>query len=143
MIREGVGGVPGGVPGGVSGGVLTFKSEEGKPAHFIHSENVKTEKLGQKNIEGLVCEGTRTTTTIPAGQVGNERPLVSVSERWYSSELQQVVFSKRSDPRFGETSYRLANVRRGEPGRTLFEVSPDYTVTEKGDVLVKMQEKVR
>jgi hypothetical protein len=81
-------------------------------------------------IEGVQTVGNRTTHTIPAGEIGNERPIETVSERWYSPELQTVVMSKQVDPRMGETTYRLANVNRDEPARSLFEVPADYTVTE-------------
>jgi hypothetical protein len=42
------------------------------------------ESLGTEMIEGLRAEGTRTTEVIPAGQVGNARPLEITYERWYS-----------------------------------------------------------
>lgn len=89
-----------------------------------------TESLGKQMIEGVEAEGTRSTTTIPAGEIGNELPIKIVSERWYSPELQTVVMTKRSDPRMGETLYRLTNISRSEPARTLFEVPADYTVKE-------------
>jgi hypothetical protein len=78
------------------------------------------ESLGTRVIEGLMCEGTRRTTTIPAGAVGNERPITTVTERWFSPELQLLVFSRTSDPRFGETTYRLTKITRGEPPESLF-----------------------
>lgn len=90
----------------------------------------KTESLGTSTIEGVQAEGTRTTTTIAAGEIGNERPIEIIAERWYSPELQAVVLSKRTDPRLGETVYRLTNLRRSEPARTLFEVPADFTVKE-------------
>lgn len=80
-------------------------------------------------IEGVQAEGTRTTVTIPAGQVGNERDINIVSERWYSPELQVTVLSKRSDPRTGESVYKLTNINRSEPLHSMFEIPPDYTVT--------------
>ncbi|MDT4952986.1 MAG: hypothetical protein QOJ02_1124 [Acidobacteriota bacterium] len=89
-----------------------------------------TESLGKETIEGVVAEGTRTTMTIPVGEVGNEQPLQIVWERWYSPELQTVVMSKHSDPFVGETVYRLTNIVRSEPARTLFEVPVDYTIKE-------------
>lgn len=92
--------------------------------------DAKKESLGSQLIEGVQAEGTRITTTIPAGAVGNEMPINIVSERWYSPELQVVVLSKHSDPRFGESSYRLTNVSRVEPARSLFEVPADYTLKE-------------
>ena len=96
------------------------------------SQNVKTESLGRQTIEGVLADGTRTTMTIPAGQIGNEQPIQIVSETWYSPELQTVVLSKRFDPRSGETTFRLTNVTRGDPPRTLFEPPAEFKVTESG-----------
>jgi hypothetical protein len=89
-----------------------------------------TESLGRQTIEGVEAEGTRTTMTIPAGEIGNEQPIQIVSERWYSPELQVIVMSRHTDPLVGETVYRLTNIVRGEPSRTLFEVPGDYTIKE-------------
>ena len=101
-----------------------------------------TESLGKQTIEGVVAEGTRTTMTIPAGKIGNEQPIQIVWEKWYSPELQTVVLSKHSDPLVGETTYRLTNIVRGEPARTLFEVPSDYTVKEgPGPVRVMRRKK--
>lgn len=91
----------------------------------------KTESLGKKTIEGIEAEGTRTTFTIPSGQIGNDQPLYIISESWYSSELQIVVMSKHSDPRFGENVYRLTNINRTEPQRSLFAVPNDYKFVER------------
>ena len=88
------------------------------------------EQLGKRSIEGVDAEGTRKTITIPAGHIGNERPIEIVEERWYSPELQTVVLSTRKDPMAGETTYRLTNINRGEPARSLFEVPGDYTIKE-------------
>ncbi len=88
------------------------------------------EPLGTKTIEGVEAEGTRSTVTIPAGDIGNERPIQMVRERWYSSELKAVVLSKHNDPRMGETVYRLTNISRTEPDHALFEVPSDYTVKD-------------
>lgn len=91
-------------------------------------ENVKTESLGTRTIEGVEAEGTRTTIHIPAGRVGNDRALEIVSERWYSPELQVVVLSSHRDPFAGENVYRLTNVTRAEPAASLFDVPADFTV---------------
>lgn len=100
-------------------------SPEGMPAP-------KVEKLAATNIEGVMAEGTRTTLTIPAGAAGNERALEIVDEQWYSSELQTTVLSKHSDPRMGETTFRLTKVSRAEPSPSLFEVPADYKVVDAG-----------
>src|SRR5262249_46243718 len=78
-------------------------------------KNTVKESLGTQTIEGVDAEGTRTTTTIPAGTIGNERPIAIVDERWYSPALQVVVMTRHSDPRSGENTYRLTNINRTEP----------------------------
>ena len=92
--------------------------------------NAVKENLGKQMIEGVEAEGTRTTITIAAGEIGNERPIEIVSERWYSPELQLVVMTRHSDPRSGETTYKLTNINRTEPAKSLFEVPSDFTVKE-------------
>ena len=92
--------------------------------------NEVKEQLGKQMIEGVEAEGTRTTITIPAGEIGNERAIEIVSERWYSPELQLVVMTRHSDPRSGETTYKLTNINRAEPAKSLFEVPAGFTVKE-------------
>jgi hypothetical protein len=96
------------------------------------SGEVQKQSLGTQAIDGVNAEGTRITRTIPAGQIGNDRPIQVVSERWYSPDLQMVVKSTHSDPRFGTSTYTLANIQRTEPAATLFAVPSDYTVKEGG-----------
>lgn len=88
----------------------------------------KTESLGTKAFEGVEAEGKRTITTIAAGTIGNEKPIEVVYERWYSKELDLTVYSRHYDPRFGEQLYRLTNISRSEPDRSLFTIPSDYKV---------------
>jgi hypothetical protein len=90
--------------------------------------NVKTESLGTQVIGGVTAQGTRTTRTTPAGQVGNQAPIVIVTERWYSPELQTDVMRKQINPQFGETTFQLTNIVRAEPDPALFQVPPNYTI---------------
>ena len=99
---------------------------------FSSKYETKNEDLGTQNIEGVPAEGTRSTTTIPAGAVGNERPIDIVYEKWYSKDLQLIVVSKHNDPRIGEQTYRLTNIRRDEPAASLFTPGPEYKVIESG-----------
>ena len=100
---------------------------------FLSSDvkvDVKKESLGKQVIEGVECTGTKESSTVPAGAVGNDRAIETVTERWYSSELQLDVMTKTTDPRFGETTYRLGNIVRAEQPRSLFEVPADYKLEE-------------
>ncbi len=102
------------------------------------------ESLGEQTIEGVRAQGTRETRTIPAGRIGNERPIDIVSETWYSPDLQMVVQSKRSDPRVGETIYRLTNIALAEPDATLFQVPAGVTVqSEKQMFEMDMRHRTR
>ena len=82
--------------------------------------------LGSKDIEGLRAGGERTTWTIEAGKLGNEKPIVITREIWRSPDLLLTVQSSDFDPRSGETRYRLTNVKRGEPDAALMQVPADY-----------------
>ena len=90
------------------------------------------EDLGRQTIEGVAATGSRTTWTIPAGAIGNLQPIKIVSEQWSSPDLHLLVLTKHSDPRTGENVYRLQNIVRAEPDRSLFSVPPDYTLKESG-----------
>ena len=88
------------------------------------------QQLGTKVVEGVQAEGTRTTMTIPAGQIGNDNPIQIVDEVWRSPDLQVIVHSEHSDPRMGTTVYSLQNISRSDPSPALFQVPSDYTVTD-------------
>jgi hypothetical protein len=90
----------------------------------------KTEELGTQVIQGVSAQGKRVTRVIPAGREGNEKDIDIVTETWYSSDLQVVVSSKTSDPRYGESTYQLSSISRTEPDPALFAVPSDYTVKE-------------
>jgi hypothetical protein len=103
------------------------------PGIVIHKEligdesaQVSTEDLGTQTMEGLVVNGVRTTRTIPEGQIGNDKPISIVTEVWTSPDLRTIVYSKRSDPRMGEQTFKLTNVVRAEPDASLFTVPADF-----------------
>jgi hypothetical protein len=88
----------------------------------------RNESLGTKTIEGVAVEGTRTTFEIPAGQIGNDKPIPVVTEKWFSPELQIVVYSRHVDPVAGEHVFRLVNIKKGEPLGDLFAVPGDFKI---------------
>jgi hypothetical protein len=108
------------------------------PAMAMHlprelaSDDVResTEDLGSQMMEGVPANGVRTTRTIPAGQIGNEKPINIVTEVWTSPDLKTIVYSKRSDPRVGEQTFRLKNIQRTEPDASLFTVPADFKIVE-------------
>lgn len=101
------------IPGGRDGGVQTA--------------------LGSRSFDGVRADGSRTTWTIAAGRIGNEKPIEIVSERWYAPELLVVVATRYADPRSGETTYRLASLKRDEPSADVFKVPEGYTLRGSRD----------
>jgi hypothetical protein len=93
------------------------------------SEQVKHEDLGTQTIEGVSAQGKRETVTIPAGQIGNEKPIEIVTETWFSPELHTMVLRKHSDPRLGDSTYRLTDIKRNEPDAALFQPPPGTKVS--------------
>ena len=104
--------------------------------------DVVVQDLGVRTIESVRAQGTRTTTTIPAGAIGNLQPINIVSERWFSSDLQMPVLVTRRDPRNGDTTYRLANIQRSEQPDALFTVPSFYELVD-GDLKFRLVEKAK
>jgi hypothetical protein len=118
------------VPGDLGVQSVHVSGGEGVPMPEESRFQTSAESLGQQTIEGVAAEGKRTTTTIPAGAMGNQRPISTVIEEWFSPELQVTVLSTTKDPRLGETTYRLTNIQRAEPPATLFTLPADYAVKD-------------
>lgn len=113
------------------GKIVISESIHSGSSNEKNQKSAKLEDLGTQTIEGILADGKRETVTIPAGQIGNDRPIDIVSESWYSAELHTVVLRKHSDPRSGESVYRLTDIKRGEPDASLFQVPSGYkTSTE-------------
>ena len=117
----------------VAAGEVKLAPMEGKAPQDGDRAAPHNESLGTQIIEGVEARGTRTTFTIPAGKIGNERPIEIIDESWYSPELQTIVMSRHSDPRSGEIVYKLTNIDRAEPDDSLFQVPADYQIKELSD----------
>ena len=89
-----------------------------------------TEALGTRQFEGVTAIGTRSTTRIEAGRIGNDRAIEVTDERWQSPDLQMLLMSRHHDPRSGDVEYLLTNISRAEPSADLFAVPADYTIIE-------------
>ena len=97
----------------------------------MDSKSASKADLGLQTVEGVPAQGTRVTRTIEAGQMGNSLPIVITTETWFSPDLKVLVSSKSSDPRIGDTTYKLTNIQRAEPDPSLFQVPPDYTIRDQ------------
>jgi hypothetical protein len=123
-------------PGGGGPGNVTFAFKARAEAGEAPNGDVKTESMGDKAIDGIPVTGTRTTNTIPAGTIGNDKDIVITRETWYSPDLKLVLQTTQTDPRFGETTYSLTSVERSAPDSTMFQIPAGYTV-EKVPVTVQ------
>lgn len=104
--------------------------DESSEAEQSEKKQVKHEDLGTQTISGVSAQGKRDTVTIPAGMIGNEKPIEIVSETWYSPDLHVTVMRKHSDPRVGDTVFQLTNIQQAEPDPSLFQV-PDNTKVQE------------
>ncbi|RZL38012.1 MAG: hypothetical protein EOP35_06990 [Rubrivivax sp.] len=98
---------------------------------LLPREGGTTTALAARDIDGLKVNGERTTWTIEAGKIGNEKPIVISREVWRSPELMLTVSSRDADPRTGEQNYRLENIRRGEPDPALMKPPADFSEVPK------------
>ena len=91
---------------------------------------ITREKKTQQPYEGLSVDVDRTVETIAVGSIGNSKAIESVYERYYSPELKTNVYVRRSDPRNGESVYRMVDVKRAEPDAQMFHAPAGFTMTE-------------
>jgi hypothetical protein len=119
----------GGVTTAAAGGTFFFQ----KQVTVADRVEARAENLGTQTMQGVSVEGVRTTRTIAAGEIGNDRPIDIVTEVWTSPELKTIVYSKRSDPRMGEQTFQLTNIVRSDPEASLFAVPPDFKLVDGPD----------
>jgi hypothetical protein len=118
-----------GAPG--EGAQMKWVTRDGDVTQTMNAD-ARKEQLGKRTIEGVEAEGVRTTLTIPAGQVGNERPIEMIDEVWTAPSLKLEMLRIHKDPRFGETTTRVVSLLRGEQPRSMFEVPSDYKLETTG-----------
>jgi len=104
--------------------VVVFNNRQGLSQSAADGPNSASgESLGTSTIEGVQATGTRTVI------------FDVIDETWYSPELKINIMTKRTDPRMGETVFKLTGIGRAEPPHSLFEVPPGYTVNEPAAVV--------
>ena len=104
--------------GGVtwSAGAVGYGSGGAGSAAAMQRPQTTTEQLGTKTIDGVLVTGTRTTTIIPEGAQGNDRPMTTTNETWMSKELQLPILSINQSPMSGTMTRKFANFSTAEPG---------------------------
>lgn len=88
------------------------------------------ENLGNSLMSGLETEGTRETTTIETGAIGNNSPIRIQREFWYSPQLGINLISRLQDPRVGTQNFELSGIVLGDPDPSLFQVPADWKVID-------------
>lgn len=94
------------------------------------ASKAETKDLGTREFNGVKATGIQRSYDIPAGEIGNRNAIVVSTETWTAPDLQAVVYQKRTDPRVGESIFRLESLKRDEPPAALFTVPSDYTVKD-------------
>jgi hypothetical protein len=113
----------GATPGGRRGG--------GAEANAVRPNVVQT-KLTQQSVNGVIATGTQHSESIPAGTIGNARPIQTSRQIWESVELKVPVKITSTDPRFGSSEMDLTNIVQSEPSAALFVVPAGYTLKSGG-----------
>lgn len=108
-------------------------SASGIPAqrHAADKSELSSENLGTTTIEGFTVIGTRFSNTMPAGSIGNDKPITTTSERWFSPDLKMDLVNSSDNPESGKHVQKMVNIRTGDPDPLLFQVPADFTVTER------------
>jgi hypothetical protein len=97
---------------------------------LIGMSDRSTQDLGTTTIEGFTTKGMRIVYTTPAGAMGNDKPMTSSSERWYSSDLKMALLTIYESPESGKHVTKLLNIHTGDPDPLLFQAPADFTVNE-------------
>jgi hypothetical protein len=101
---------------------------------FLAAPNpVRTENLGEQLILGFRTHGTRVITTLPPGEIGNDRPIDIVSEQWFSPDLELVMRSVHRDPWGGDFTTTVTKISRSDQPAWLFQVPSQYKIIDSTD----------
>jgi len=95
---------------------------------------IERENLGTASIQGVEARGTRTTSTIAAGEVGNDTPLVTTTEKWTAVAVGLkglMVREITDDARSGKYAKELTSISQEEPDPALFRPPADYEIVTK------------
>lgn len=97
-------------------------------ASQLTEASTSTTTLGEKAVNGLNVTGCRIVKTIPAGVLGNEKPITSTVEQWVSTDLGMIVQVSEASSLGGTVTLNLQQVILSEPDASLFTIPANYTV---------------
>jgi hypothetical protein len=119
------------IPQARSGGSAAM-ARQARPRASENAPQVVNTTLAAQSVNGLMATGQQHVQTIPAGEIGNERPIQITRTVWISNDLKVPVQIRSSDPRFGTTAMDLMNIVQSEPSPSLFMVPSGYTIKSGG-----------
>jgi hypothetical protein len=112
-----------GIGGGIGSGGSVVVS------HRLAHNLPQMEDLGASTIEGVEVEGRRMTRTTPAGQAGNDQPLVSTTDSWSAPSLGGIALrSVIDDPLSGKSTTEVVRLDLSEPPLSTFQPPDGYKV---------------
>lgn len=95
------------------------------------SSDLVVESLGHREIEGLDAIGWRVTKNLPAPGTSPQATIQRTTETWCSEDLAAVLLTVvESSGNSRKETVQLTQIRRIEPDPSLFQIPPDYTVSE-------------
>jgi hypothetical protein len=112
---------------GTGGGAMSVTLPDNAP----QPSRSQVEDLGTSTIMGVEVRGTRTTFTTPAGQIGNDRPLVHTNETWIAPSLGLTLRFIGDDPQSGKTTREVQSLEVGEPPISMFAPPEGYKVIDE------------
>ena len=88
------------------------------------------EDLGLSSTQGVDTHGYRETVTVNTGVMGNDKPMISTREFWYSPHLAVNLISIVDNPQSGKQVFTVKELSTSEPEPSFFEVPADYKVVD-------------
>ena len=89
------------------------------------------EDLGGGSAEGVETHGYRETTTFNPGVMGNDAPMVTTREFWYSPHLAINMISIVDTPQTGRQVFTVKDLTESEPDPGFFLVPEDYQIVDR------------
>jgi hypothetical protein len=89
------------------------------------------EELGKSSLFGFDTTGYRESTTINAGVFGNDQPMVTTREFWYSPQLAIDLISKIDSPSAGKQTFTVTVISAAEPDPQLFTLPTGFEVVDQ------------
>jgi hypothetical protein len=101
------------------------------PSNPKSPSNIVVEDLGHRTIEGFDALGWRTTMTSPVSNSSPPATIQHIRETWCSDELHAILLEvTSSSPDGPKEETALTKIERTEPDPALFQIPPDYTVSD-------------